>query len=144
MSLPFQHVRLAHEFERLVHQDPRFEVCAEVTLGLVCFRLKVCVSVLVFVLCDSDGGERIVHHFRLQTSMLAPRETTEVSMLLPVWGSRLPALTQSDGSGGPWAPSSRSRPPLLSQTKTSHLCRPLALESSPLSPLISAAAMLGH
>uniref|UniRef100_A0A384D3N2 Aromatic-L-amino-acid decarboxylase n=1 Tax=Ursus maritimus TaxID=29073 RepID=A0A384D3N2_URSMA len=35
-----KHVRLAHEFERLVHQDPRFEVCAEVTLGLVCFRLK--------------------------------------------------------------------------------------------------------
>uniref|UniRef100_G1LN30 Aromatic-L-amino-acid decarboxylase n=1 Tax=Ailuropoda melanoleuca TaxID=9646 RepID=G1LN30_AILME len=35
-----KHVQLAHEFERLVHQDPRFEVCAEVTLGLVCFRLK--------------------------------------------------------------------------------------------------------
>lgn len=84
MSLPFQHVQLAHEFERLVHQDPRFEVCAEVTLGLVCFRLKVCVSVLVFILCDSDGGERIVHHLRLQTSMLVPQETAEVSMLLPV------------------------------------------------------------
>ncbi|XP_073741131.1 aromatic-L-amino-acid decarboxylase isoform X1 [Callorhinus ursinus] len=35
-----KHVRLAHEFEHLVHQDPRFEICAEVTLGLVCFRLK--------------------------------------------------------------------------------------------------------
>ncbi|XP_045876603.1 aromatic-L-amino-acid decarboxylase isoform X2 [Meles meles] len=35
-----KHVRLAHEFERLVRQDPRFEICAEVTLGLVCFRLK--------------------------------------------------------------------------------------------------------
>ncbi|XP_022260864.1 aromatic-L-amino-acid decarboxylase isoform X2 [Canis lupus baileyi] len=37
---PLQHVRLAHEFERLVQQDPRFEICTEVTLGLVCFRLK--------------------------------------------------------------------------------------------------------
>ncbi|XP_016053822.1 PREDICTED: aromatic-L-amino-acid decarboxylase isoform X4 [Miniopterus natalensis] len=35
-----KHVQLAHEFESLVRQDPRFEVCAEVTLGLVCFRLK--------------------------------------------------------------------------------------------------------
>ncbi|XP_036102905.1 aromatic-L-amino-acid decarboxylase [Molossus molossus] len=35
-----KHVRLAQEFQSLVNQDPRFEVCAEVTLGLVCFRLK--------------------------------------------------------------------------------------------------------
>ncbi|KAM5274637.1 aromatic-L-amino-acid decarboxylase [Ctenodactylus gundi] len=35
-----KHVQLAHEFESLVHQDPRFETCVEVTLGLVCFRLK--------------------------------------------------------------------------------------------------------
>ncbi|XP_066210254.1 aromatic-L-amino-acid decarboxylase isoform X1 [Saccopteryx leptura] len=35
-----KHVQLAHEFESLVSQDPRFEICAEVTLGLVCFRLK--------------------------------------------------------------------------------------------------------
>ncbi|XP_040311004.1 aromatic-L-amino-acid decarboxylase isoform X2 [Herpailurus yagouaroundi] len=35
-----KHVQLAHEFEHLLHQDPRFEICAEVTLGLVCFRLK--------------------------------------------------------------------------------------------------------
>ncbi|XP_032161481.1 aromatic-L-amino-acid decarboxylase isoform X1 [Mustela erminea] len=35
-----KHVRLAREFECLVRQDPRFEICAEVTLGLVCFRLK--------------------------------------------------------------------------------------------------------
>uniref|UniRef100_A0A8C3WP56 Aromatic-L-amino-acid decarboxylase n=1 Tax=Catagonus wagneri TaxID=51154 RepID=A0A8C3WP56_9CETA len=35
-----KHVQLSHEFEALVRQDPRFEVCAEVTLGLVCFRLK--------------------------------------------------------------------------------------------------------
>lgn len=38
---PFKHVQLSHEFEAFVLQDPRFEVCAEVTLGLVCFRLKV-------------------------------------------------------------------------------------------------------
>uniref|UniRef100_A0A8C6R215 Aromatic-L-amino-acid decarboxylase n=2 Tax=Nannospalax galili TaxID=1026970 RepID=A0A8C6R215_NANGA len=35
-----KHVQLSHEFESLVCQDPRFEICAEVILGLVCFRLK--------------------------------------------------------------------------------------------------------
>ncbi|XP_045683904.1 aromatic-L-amino-acid decarboxylase [Phyllostomus hastatus] len=35
-----KHVQLAHEFESLVTQDPRFEICTEVTLGLVCFCLK--------------------------------------------------------------------------------------------------------
>ncbi|XP_069852086.1 aromatic-L-amino-acid decarboxylase [Dipodomys merriami] len=35
-----KHVQLSREFESLLLQDPRFEICAEVTLGLVCFRLK--------------------------------------------------------------------------------------------------------
>ncbi|XP_059131310.1 aromatic-L-amino-acid decarboxylase [Peromyscus eremicus] len=35
-----KHVALSHEFESLVRQDPRFEICTEVVLGLVCFRLK--------------------------------------------------------------------------------------------------------
>ncbi|XP_075351773.1 aromatic-L-amino-acid decarboxylase isoform X5 [Mycteria americana] len=35
-----KHVRLSHQFEHLVLQDERFELCAEVVLGLVCFRLK--------------------------------------------------------------------------------------------------------
>ncbi|XP_066596148.1 aromatic-L-amino-acid decarboxylase [Prorops nasuta] len=35
-----RHVALAHEFESLVLSDPRFEIVAEVILGLVCFRLK--------------------------------------------------------------------------------------------------------
>lgn len=35
-----QHVGLAREFESAVRGDARFEVCAEVVLGLVCFRLK--------------------------------------------------------------------------------------------------------
>ncbi|XP_043729058.1 aromatic-L-amino-acid decarboxylase isoform X4 [Cervus elaphus] len=35
-----KHVQLSHAFEALVRQDTRFEICAEVTLGLVCFRLK--------------------------------------------------------------------------------------------------------
>lgn len=35
-----QHVGLARELESAVRRDPRFEICAEVVLGLVCFRLK--------------------------------------------------------------------------------------------------------
>ncbi|XP_023713317.1 aromatic-L-amino-acid decarboxylase [Cryptotermes secundus] len=34
------HIRLAKRFETLVRKDKRFEVCNEVKLGLVCFRLK--------------------------------------------------------------------------------------------------------
>nr|BDD85279.1 tyrosine decarboxylase 1 [Ischnura senegalensis] len=34
------HCKLAKRFEALVREDPRFEVCNEVKLGLVCFRLK--------------------------------------------------------------------------------------------------------
>ncbi|MEQ2276493.1 hypothetical protein XENORESO_004061, partial [Xenotaenia resolanae] len=33
-------VALAKEFESLVKADKRFEICADVVLGLVCFRLK--------------------------------------------------------------------------------------------------------
>uniref|UniRef100_A0A3Q3WFP5 Aromatic-L-amino-acid decarboxylase n=1 Tax=Mola mola TaxID=94237 RepID=A0A3Q3WFP5_MOLML len=35
-----KHVSLAKEFERLVRADKRFEICAKVVMGLVCFRLK--------------------------------------------------------------------------------------------------------
>ncbi|XP_022900977.1 aromatic-L-amino-acid decarboxylase isoform X2 [Onthophagus taurus] len=35
-----KHVALAHHFESLVRDDERFEITAEVVLGLVCFRLK--------------------------------------------------------------------------------------------------------
>jgi len=33
-----QHVRLAREFAGWLREDPRFELAAPVTLGLVCFR----------------------------------------------------------------------------------------------------------
>jgi glutamate/tyrosine decarboxylase-like PLP-dependent enzyme len=39
----FKHVDLAKEFEKLINQDERFEIIGEVTMGLVCFRLKVSV-----------------------------------------------------------------------------------------------------
>ncbi|KAG9345058.1 hypothetical protein JZ751_009599 [Albula glossodonta] len=35
-----KHVELAKEFERRVREDQRFEISADVVLGLVCFRLK--------------------------------------------------------------------------------------------------------
>ncbi|XP_056376293.1 aromatic-L-amino-acid decarboxylase [Hyla sarda] len=35
-----KHIRLAKEFLELVQKDDRFEICAPVILGLVCFRLK--------------------------------------------------------------------------------------------------------
>ena len=36
-----QQVALAKEFEELVRSDSDYEIIGEVTLGLVCFRLKV-------------------------------------------------------------------------------------------------------
>ena len=39
-SIIRKHVELAHEFESQIVKDERFELCAPVTLGLVCFRLK--------------------------------------------------------------------------------------------------------
>ncbi|VDN38040.1 unnamed protein product [Dibothriocephalus latus] len=34
------HVEMAHYLERLLRSDGRFEIVGEVTLGLVCFRIK--------------------------------------------------------------------------------------------------------
>jgi aromatic-L-amino-acid decarboxylase len=36
-----KHINLAKHFESLVNQDNRFEIIGEVTMGLVCFRVKV-------------------------------------------------------------------------------------------------------
>lgn len=36
-----QHTTMAKEFEKLLLSDKRFELFGKVTLGLVCFRLKV-------------------------------------------------------------------------------------------------------
>ena len=50
------HVRLAKEFEKLVRSDERFEVFGQVSLGLVCFRLKgpeILSKNLLFLLNDS-------------------------------------------------------------------------------------------
>lgn len=110
MPFPFQHVQLAHEFEHLLHQDPRFEICAEVTLGLVCFRLKVRLSPLVsFMVRDGDWRESIVHCLRAQDRQLSSPETTELSTHFPVFAvcpSRpCPSLTAR------WAPSTLLQEP---------------------------------
>lgn len=41
LSLVYQDVGLAKEFEDLVKKDDRFTIVGKVVLGLVCFRLKV-------------------------------------------------------------------------------------------------------
>ncbi len=45
-----QQVALAKEFESLVRADKRFEICADVIMGLVCFRLKVTTSSIIELL----------------------------------------------------------------------------------------------
>ena len=41
MYFNLQHVGLAKLFERYVQNDSQFEILGKVTMGLVCFRLKV-------------------------------------------------------------------------------------------------------
>jgi len=48
-----QQVALAKELESLVRADKRFEICAEVVMGLVCFRLKVQSSNIKELRCDA-------------------------------------------------------------------------------------------
>ncbi|XP_044309337.1 aromatic-L-amino-acid decarboxylase isoform X4 [Varanus komodoensis] len=55
-----KHVKLAHEFKELVLQDDRFEICAEVILGLVCFRLKGS-NELNEALLQSTNNARKIH-----------------------------------------------------------------------------------
>jgi aromatic-L-amino-acid/L-tryptophan decarboxylase len=39
-----KHVNLAKEFEKMINNDAKFELIGKVTLGLVCFRIKVSVK----------------------------------------------------------------------------------------------------
>ena len=41
-----QQIALAKEFEQMVRGDRQYEIIGEVTMGLVCFRVKVSVSVI--------------------------------------------------------------------------------------------------
>ncbi|XP_060776374.1 aromatic-L-amino-acid decarboxylase [Neoarius graeffei] len=54
-----KHVALAKEFESLVLADERFEICAEVVLGLVCFRLKGSNDLNETLLKRINGSRRI-------------------------------------------------------------------------------------
>ncbi|KAL2737943.1 aromatic-L-amino-acid decarboxylase [Vespula squamosa] len=53
------HVAQAHEFEALVLSDSRFEIVAEVILGLVCFRLKASNDVNEALLKRINGAGNI-------------------------------------------------------------------------------------
>ncbi len=39
--IKLKQIELAHHFESLIRNDERFEIFGTVTMGLVCFRLKV-------------------------------------------------------------------------------------------------------
>uniref|UniRef100_A0A4W4E445 Aromatic-L-amino-acid decarboxylase n=1 Tax=Electrophorus electricus TaxID=8005 RepID=A0A4W4E445_ELEEL len=54
-----KHVGLAKEFERLVRNDERFEICADVVLGLVCFRLKGSNELNELLLRRINGARRV-------------------------------------------------------------------------------------
>lgn len=99
---PFQHVQLSHAFEALVRQDTRFEICAEVTLGLVCFRLKVCLSRL-HCLRFLDREERKLSFITsIHTSTELPRDLAWLPTSFPVCCSHLPTLTSHNSHPSPW------------------------------------------
>ncbi|XP_014112306.1 PREDICTED: aromatic-L-amino-acid decarboxylase isoform X3 [Pseudopodoces humilis] len=54
-----KHIRLSHQFEHLVLQDERFEICAKVVLGLVCFRLKGSNELNEALLKSINGAKKI-------------------------------------------------------------------------------------
>uniref|UniRef100_A0A8C8D3Z7 Aromatic-L-amino-acid decarboxylase n=1 Tax=Oncorhynchus tshawytscha TaxID=74940 RepID=A0A8C8D3Z7_ONCTS len=54
-----KHVELAKEFESLVRADQRFEISADVVLGLVCFRLKGSNEVNETLLKRLNNGRKI-------------------------------------------------------------------------------------
>ncbi|KAM9405705.1 aromatic-L-amino-acid decarboxylase-like isoform 2-T2 [Salvelinus alpinus] len=54
-----KHVELAKEFESLVRADQRFEISADVVLGLVCFRLKGSNEVNDTLLKRINNGRKI-------------------------------------------------------------------------------------
>ncbi|KAL4616928.1 aromatic-L-amino-acid decarboxylase-like [Arapaima gigas] len=60
-------VALAKEFEKLVRDDQRFEICAEVILGLVCFRMKGS-NKLNEMLLKRVNGARKIHMVPCQLS----------------------------------------------------------------------------
>ncbi|XP_014112305.1 PREDICTED: aromatic-L-amino-acid decarboxylase isoform X2 [Pseudopodoces humilis] len=55
----YRHIRLSHQFEHLVLQDERFEICAKVVLGLVCFRLKGSNELNEALLKSINGAKKI-------------------------------------------------------------------------------------
>jgi len=58
-----KHIELAHDFEAMMKTDPRFEITHEVTMALVCFRLKDHSNAVNEKLCKSlneDGRITLV------------------------------------------------------------------------------------
>ena len=59
---------LAKEFESLVRADKRFEICAEVIMGLVCFRLKVTISNVIELRLLDKSSVVFIRNFNTQSN----------------------------------------------------------------------------
>lgn len=53
------HCKMAKRFEKHVQKDPRFEVCNDVKMGLVCFRLKGTNKINMELLANINGSGKL-------------------------------------------------------------------------------------
>uniref|UniRef100_A0A8C7QDR6 Aromatic-L-amino-acid decarboxylase n=1 Tax=Oncorhynchus mykiss TaxID=8022 RepID=A0A8C7QDR6_ONCMY len=96
-----KHVELAKEFESLVRADQRFEISADVVLGLVCFRLKGSNEVNETLLKRINNGRKIhlvpcqlSGQFVLRFAVCA--RTTESRHIREAWGGRLIIMAETE------------------------------------------------
>ena len=68
-----QDVRLAKQFEDLVKLDNRFELVQEAAMGIVCFRLKVIITVHYHIVKHSIVIKSCIFKVNLLNIVLSPR-----------------------------------------------------------------------